>query len=530
MISISGISNSRVTNSNYDFTAIQRIFDSRIRSIKEPLFKVSTEGLWGSYLNSFTSSAHMQEHNCRCCKNFIDNYGGLVYITASGNLKSLLWDNPSEYGDFNQIFDRLNSIVTGRPIISTFISDSVNLGHKMTAYWEHFHLNVVNTPYINTDRTLNSGQIMAKSIQDIQTLETALTRYKKPIIEKVVTLLRSGSIPGAHLVIGMAEWYLDLHTRLASVKGRAKSNLKWAAVASAPPGFIGMQSSVLATLIDDVVNGDTLEEVIKKYQTKTNGINYQRPQTNPGAQNVKRAEELIEKLGYSESLKRRYARLSDLRLHWSPIPVKTSQAPSGGVFSDVPTRGRTSEPQVTRLNADPVTMTFNRFSKRILPTAKSIKVKTPFVGNYSALVTAVDSSAPNLLQWSNTVSWYVYNGGSRARNWGLMDKAYTEVTGITLQPNMWNNECPHQGESVFFLLKNARDNNDPGLALFPSLIRSELHEVRKTIEAFSKNKKIERLTSGEAAGLRFSDNSAPLELEVTSEDNVIIRYVINTLD
>ncbi len=76
---------------------------------------------------------------------------------------------------------------------------------------------------------------------------------------------------------------------------------------------------------------------------------------------------------------------------------------------------------------------------------------------------------------------------------------------------MWGGNTQHKevGNSALIVISGARDLNNRSLALFPELLRSELHSVRRTIEAHSRSQKLELLEDGEqhAAGLRLGDGS-----------------------
>ena len=71
-------------------------------------------------------------------------------------------------------------------------------------------------------------------------------------------------------------------------------------------------------------------------------------------------------------------------------------------------------------------MTWDKFQRTVLPSAERIEFLAPSHGSYTALVTAANAEAPPILQWDrdgarNPVSWYFWNGGSSASQFGLSD-------------------------------------------------------------------------------------------------------------
>ena len=159
------------------------------------------------------------------------------------------------------------------------------------------------------------------------------------------------------------------------------------------------------------------------------------------------------------------------------------------------------------------TMTWSKFEATVLPTAERIELLAPMHDNYAALVTAVDPDAPPILQWDredarNPVSWYVWNGGSPASQWGLRAGQFHEVSAVTLKPSMWGGGCEHQGKGVLFLIAAAQETRNAGAALFPEILKSEFHGVRSVIEAYSRGATIEGISEPHAAGLMLAAGSS----------------------
>lgn len=70
---------------------------------------------------------------------------------------------------------------------------------------------------------------------------------------------------------------------------------------------------------------------------------------------------------------------------------------------------------------------------------------------------------------------------------------------------MWYDENAHQGKAVFLILDGAKDNrfNSAGNALFPEILKSELREIRSTLESYSKGAAIEEYDEASACGVRL---------------------------
>lgn len=81
------------------------------------------------------------------------------------------------------------------------------------------------------------------------------------------------------------------------------------------------------------------------------------------------------------------------------------------------------------------------------------------------------------------------------------------------------------------LLVGARETRQAGAALFPALLRSELHGVRSTIEAHSNSAQMHGLTEGSAIGLDLREGTAPYPATVrVAVAGRVQTYKIDRLD
>ena len=60
-----------------------------------PLYTTDVVDLGTTFLDNLPPEER-QYHNCRCCLDFIHNYGGLVTVTDTGKLVPVMWPNTPE--------------------------------------------------------------------------------------------------------------------------------------------------------------------------------------------------------------------------------------------------------------------------------------------------------------------------------------------------------------------------------------------------------------------------------------------------
>lgn len=509
-----------------NFSRFSKKLVNLVKDFDRPLFTTVSPNIFEVYLKSFSSQSDREEHNCRCCKKFLESYGGLVYLDDNMNVESLLWSSLIDFQEFADVVSCLDRYVSNSTIRGMFYTDEYILGYKYSGGWEHFAVPTPETA-LHLSKVYTPNQYASSKLENYDMLYRATKNYSLEVANQALTLLRSGSLYRAEASLGMAEWYHELCLNMRGCSQLKSRNYIWNAVATAPAGFCNISSSILGTLMDDLIKGYNFDDVSKRFSVKMNPSVYRRPQTSPGKQNIKRGEEIIKNLGYALSLERRYATLEDLKLEWRPKVKSSNKKNTSGVFKDVVARNRTMDTLVES-TAPPSVMTFERFKKTIMPHAEEMYVEVPRLGNFSALITAVHPKAPNILQWDNTVNWYVYPGGSLATSWNLTPGSFTEVTGVTYQPNMWTPGNSERGEGLYFLLKGSMDSRNAGSALFPEVLTSELHEVRKTIEAYSKDNKAQGRLKGNASGLKLSPNSKPIVVKVLC-NNIITKYILDRI-
>ena len=247
-------------------------------------------------------------------------------------------------------------------------------------------------------------------------------------------------------------------------------------------------------------------------------LQYQRPTAAPKAGNIAQAEKRMAELGVASALRRRFAKLEEVTAIWKPKKPKEN-VPSEGVFGHLLNHGKSES---KHLGTPSKPMTWVKFERDILPMAESIEVQLPYTGNYFAFVTAVDPSAPPMVQWDseekrNPVTHYQYYGGSNASRWNL-SVGYKKVSAITRLPHEWSTKpLSNHGKGLAFIIDGARDlQYRRGGSNFPENLKSEYHDIRSTLEAHFKTAVIEGKDEATACGLLYQ-GQGHVSLRVTSK-------------
>lgn len=500
---------------------IIRSFNEEVKEGKEPLFTTDVKNLYDLFLSNLPEEAR-QHYNCNACRSFVDHYGGLVRIDGKGGLHPVMWKYAPVF--FDAAVHAIHEKVEKADVTGMFVTEFKRLGIPKTGPWYHMAVDTPKSMILNS-RLSTAGQVAAEKLEDHRMLLDAVNKYQITTVETAVNLLRSGFLYRSDKFLGIAEWLLEV---MKNAKGKRKiKKILWPKVATAPAGFCHISSSMIGVLLDEIEAGSDYDTIKMKFDHMVDPLKYQRPQAAPTAGNVAQAEKIVAKLGIENSLLRRFARLDELETVWKPRP-KALDTIKGGVFDGIKVKGA-EQKTVNGVAAPPTTMTWEKFQRTVLPRAKKIEYYAGYQAqNFSAIVTAVDPEAPPIVNWDteehrNPFTWYVYSGGSYPGNWGL-PQGYVEVTGVVLQPNLWRPGYEHHGKSVFFILKDCKDQRNKASSLFPEHLKGELREVRATIEAYSQSHPLAGFDEASACGIRLQGSTQFWEctLRVTTDVGVSI--------
>lgn len=482
-----------------------------------PLFTTDTTGLFEGFLSRLHSSKR-QHYNCRSCMRFIENFGGLVSIGETGLTHTPFWPT-AHVGFFEDAMDYLYDRAVRARVTGVFLTPEPMLGVSSTrsakapgGSWHHMHARVPEAMRYRETPLKNASQAMAEKVEEYGMLCRGLADFPIDIVRKATALLTTGGLYRSEKCIGVAKWLLDLHEERAVMKNaRARDHITWRAIATAPTGYAHVRSSMIGTLLEDLVAGKPFEDIKRSFDAKMAPTQYQRPQAAPTVGQIAAAETMIEKLGAAGALARRYARLEEVLPNaiWTPRAPKAAE--TGGVFGHLKPKAA----QSARLELPEQVITWARFARDVLPTAEQIDYLVPHgYGPYFAFITAENADAPPILQWDNPdrrnpVSWYLYQAGSAPGHWNLTPGTQVPVDAITLQPSSWTSDSAHHGQGVYFILRGARDTLSAGAGsgLFPETLKSEFRAMRSVIEAHSRGKTLGGAEAASACGICLQQSS-----------------------
>lgn len=528
------------------YEVLRILVAAKIAEAKGPIFTTNADDLFNLFLACLPEE-HVQHYRCHCCRHFFERFGGLAVLAEDGNIEPLLWTlNDSEIPDFfRKAVAMLYAEVRGAKIDGVFVSGEATLGTPMTGAWSHF-FGKLPAAIVVKGGLFTASQVVAEKKEDFGILCRGLAEYSRDAVFQAVRVLEADAVDRSEKTLGVAKWLLALHDAITA-DSRRKNNLIWRAVATAPPGWCHVKTTMIATLLDDIVLGLDFDEIKRKWDAKMHPLKYQRPTTVKEG-NLDAANKLIEKMGAERSLLRRYATLADVRAiirgdvysifgdGWLWLPKAAEQEspkPTGKPFDHLKESAGKGKVKAVQLPAKRLS-TVAEF-KDVLQHAKSIEyyVDTTRRGYY-ALVTAVDAEAPPIIQWDgldgfarNPVTWFFRHLGTHGRELGLPESTWVKVNAIFPQPYTWqaSEKFKHHGDGgVLLALEGARWTNahSHGGGLFPEHLKSSLESIKPAIERLSQTSAIADPEAGDANGVQAfggrKDHVGALRLRIDGQE------------
>lgn len=451
----------------------------------ERLFTTDAKGLFKAYLSGFPEETR-KGYDCRACQKFIEKFGSLVTIDEVGITHSAIWEGCNPPERFAKSVEAMLRILQGARsarITGMFLSKEYIWGTPKTGNWHHFYVKATPAALSN---------VWNQRREEFSMVSRAVDKYSPHITNNAIRVLQSGQLSRVEKVLKPAQWFNDLSCKLHTTPSPLRNNLIWKAVADAPPAFCHIEGTLLGSLLSDIKAGKGFTDIKKRFNVKVDPVRYMRPTSDPTELEIQKAELLVEKLGLKPSLERRYAQLEEICALWRPKPLIHQKPGMGsGVFGHL--KAKNSYNSAFTVERQRVTMTWTKFANTVLLTAAKIELMVPSAGSFTAIMTAVHGDAPPILKhdvrirgFRNPFSMYMYKIMPSCELWNLKP-TWTEVTAITLHPRFWGEIAPKTADvGIIFVLFGARDLRlTVGSALFPEELRTELHEVRRVIEAYS---------------------------------------------
>lgn len=372
---------------------------------------VDKNDLWDHYIASFPKGSNpifrkRTEHDCSCCKQFIRACGNVVSI-IDGQVVSI-WDVTVDDPVYQQVVNSMANLVRSKEIAGKFLYFQKHVGtdHNREDFegsilrWDHFH-HELDSAFV-CDKNLIDRRL-GEFNTSVQTFKRALNELSTDAVEVVLDLISQRSLYRGEQYERQLTKFFRHKEKFDQLNDQEKKLYIWdkhdAQVA-------GIRNSAIGTLLVNLSEGMEIDIAVGRYESVVAPQNYKRPTALITKGMIKIAQEKVEELGISDSLKRRYAHLDDITIN-NVIYADRSVKAALNVFSELESEIATDPKHFDKVEQ----VSIQSFIQDVLPNADKVELffDNRHENNLVSLIAPTVPESPNILKWNNNFSWS-YNG------------------------------------------------------------------------------------------------------------------------
>ena len=370
---------------------------------------VDREKVWELYLNSFKPETR-QEYNCNCCKSFLRQFSGIVFIKDGYNVESI-WDIDLQKVD-NEYYSSINALkeyINSLPITNVFLSSTKKFGTNQNfdkiknIIWEHFSISASDIKIVEED-DIASKQSEYRSTKEV--FKRALEELSVDSINTVLDLIAQNSLyRGKEFEKTLKDFLKFKKEYIVLTSEQAKDAYAWknSTIKGVPTNI---RNSSIGTLLINLSEEMELDLAVTKYEKVVAPENYKRPTSLITKGMIDQARKKIEELGFIDSLERRFANETDLDINDLLFIDKSSGLTD--IFKDLSKEVLVNPKTFSKVEE----VTIQEFIENILPTVKQVEVllEQEHFPNFFSLLTSVNKNSPSMFKYNNPFS-IAYTGG-----------------------------------------------------------------------------------------------------------------------
>lgn len=380
---------------------------------------VDKDEMWNTYLNSFPEIINpifrvRREHDCSCCRHFIKEIGGVVFIDQNNN-RHTIWDFSVGDSNWNQVIDAMRTYVLNHEITGIYISKNRTVGTKENVEydpqhsirWSHFFVNLPREMVYNGYSTIDTQRADFRATA--QVFKRSLDEISMDAIDTVLDLINSNTLyRGAEWKNAIVSFkvYKGAYDALDEDKKKA---FVWRQSSSAGNVIGRIRNHSIGVLLTDITNGVDLDRAVSSYESIVAPSNYKRPKAIFTKKMLDDAKKKIEEMGYMDSLGRRFARLDDITVNNVLFSNRDAakRMKDANIFDEMASDVKKTPKKFGRVEE----VSVEKFISDILPSAKEIDayVEGKHAQNFVSLIAPSNPDAKSMFKWDNAFCW-AYTG------------------------------------------------------------------------------------------------------------------------
>ena len=387
------------------------------------LFEVNVdkEELVNTYLDSFPEGTNKiyrkrREYDCSCCKHFIKSIGNVVVI-KDGKVETI-WDLDIHDGKFEYVTKAMSELVKSNAVSDVYVSKVKKIGteYNYEQYedgtmkrWDHFQVALDDRFVDKTERSI--GDIKGDFRDTKNVFKRSLDEISIEALDTIIELINSNTLykgnEWKNILVNFRK-YKEEYEMLNS--DRERDLYAWENSVKAGIAIGRIRNHSIGTLLVNVSNDMELDLAVKKYEQIVAPSNYKRPKAIFTKRMLEDAKKTITKLGYMDSLNRRFATLDDITINnilFSNKDVTKRISETTDIFGELEKQTVVSSKKFSKVEEIAV----NDFIENVLPTAKEVEVfvENKHLNNFVSMIAPCNKDSKSMFKWNNGLSW-AYSG------------------------------------------------------------------------------------------------------------------------
>lgn len=420
---------------------------------------IDRDALWELYLSSFPEGTNpvyrvRREYDCSCCRHFIKDIGGAVYIDDALTVHSIFeFDTGSDV--FQPVMDAMAAYVTSRPIKGVYLSKTPSVGtncsHERDEYngkvnkWYHYYLELPRNLVFDTRRgiTLDTAKSQVRDTRNV--FKRSLDEISTEAIETVQELIRSNTLYKGGEWAQVIDELLKHKRVYENLSDEKREIYAWAFAQKVGPALGRVRNHSIGILLTDISEGMDLDAAVRRYEQIVAPANYKRPKAIFTKKMLEEAQKTITDLGYMDSLPRRFATLDDITVNNILFSNRDAAKRIGGsVFDEMLSEAVTNPKRFSRVEE----IAIDKFISDVLPGASEVEVfmENRHAASMVSLIAPVNPDAPSMFKWNNAFSWAYSGNMTDSDIKANVKSAGGKVDGVLRFSLQWNDVEPDEND------------------------------------------------------------------------------------
>ena len=386
------------------------------------LFQVAVDKdeMYNKYLDSYPLESNKiyrtrREFDCSCCHSFVKRMGNVVAL-IDGKVVTI-WGFHTGDDVYQPMLDAMDAYIKGKTISDVFFSGDEMIGTSVSreqledgtiVKWNHMAVKLPKRYVI--DKRFNSVEAEQGIRRDTRNVfKRSLEEISIDATETVLELIGSNSLYRGEEWLGILQKFLKYQKEYAGLDATNKELYTWMNASAAGMSIGRIRNHSIGTLLVNISEGMDLDEAVRKYEQIVAPTNYKRPKAIFTKKMLEDAKKEIEKLGYMDSLARRFARLDDITVNNILFANRDAAKKMGGgdIFAEMAGDVAVNPKRFSKVEE----IGIDKFVSDVLPGAREVEVllENRHSGNLVSLIAPENVDAPSMFKWNNGFSW-AYSG------------------------------------------------------------------------------------------------------------------------